>query len=176
MGTYYPELYFPPGARLDEYIAIVNGPGDVKYARVVWYEPIPIYDHFFQLKAAESLYEQELEYVEVGKNEVLQMRLAVVGPAKIKVKLPRATARFTLRRDSGWIDENIAPYPRFPPQTELHLLEDAHLFVDVQNMNGNHAEAAKLYITGWRLVFEEVAEKPKAFSAVIVQGFPPRTR
>jgi hypothetical protein len=34
----------------------------------------------------------------------------------------------------------------------------------------------KLYATGWRLVFEEVTEKPRAYTTIIVQGFAPRTR
>lgn len=176
MGTFYPDVYFPPGARLDEYIAIVEGPGRVTYGRVVYFEPIPVYDYFFKLTAGEEIYDNELKYVDVGKNEVLQMRIAVVGAGKVMVKLPRATTRFTLRRDSGWIDENIAPYPKFPPQTELHILEDNHMFVDIKNQNKDRAEAVKLFITGWRLVFEEVPQKPTAYSAVIVQGFPPSAR
>jgi len=176
-GAYYPDKeVFPPAAKVDEFIAIVRSPTEREYAQVVYLEPIPVYDAEFLLKAAETLSEQELTYIEVGAQEVLQLRIAVLGSAKFNFKLPRAVKRFTLRRDSGWIDENIAPYPRFPPMTELHILEDTHLYVDVQNLNSEHAERAKLYITGWRLVYEPIKERPRAYAALIVQGFAPRSK
>lgn len=176
-GAYYPnEKVFPPAARVDEYIAIVYGPGDVRYAKVLYVEPIPIYSKAFLLKASETLTEQELDRVEVGDNEVLQARIAVLGAVKVNVKLPRTTSRFTLRRESGYITEDIAGYPRFPPFTEVNILEDTHMFVDITNLNANHAERGKVYITGWRMVFEYVREKPRAYAALIVQGFAPRSR
>lgn len=173
--SFYPGEWFPPAARLNEYIAIVQGPGEVSYGRVEWFEPIPVYSVRFTLKAGETLSDQELEKIEVGEMEVLQMRIAVKGAAKFQFKLPRAVTRFTLRRDSGWIDENIAGYPKFPPQTEVHILEDTHLFTTISNLNPNHAEAAKIYITGWRLVFTPVERKPENYSSIIIQGFAPRT-
>jgi hypothetical protein len=167
---------FPPAARLDEYVAIVFAPNDVRFAKVVWLEQIPLYEYSFLLQANQTLVDQELDKLEVGENEVLQLRFAIRGPGKVSVKLPRTTLRFSLKRESGYITEDIAKYPFFNAQTELHLLEDAHVFVTIQNLNTNHAERIKLYFTGWRLVFEEIREKPKAYTAMIVQGFAPRTR
>jgi hypothetical protein len=167
---------FPPAARLDEYVAIVFAPNDVRFAKIVWLEQIPLYEYSFTLAAGQTLYDNELERIEVGEGEILQLRFAIRGPGKVSIKLPRTTQRFALRRDSGYITEDIARYPSFPVQTELHILEDAHLFATISNLNTNHAERIKLYITGWRLVFEQVAEKPRAYTALIVQGFAPRTR
>jgi hypothetical protein len=148
----------------------------VRYARVTWLEQVPLYEYSFLLQASQVLADQELDKLEVGEGEILQLRFALRGPAKVLVKLPRTTSRFTLRRDSGFITESIAKYPNFPVQTELHIIEDQHVFVTVQNINTNHAERVKLYATGWRLVFEEVTEKPRAYTTIIVQGFAPRTR
>jgi hypothetical protein len=167
---------FPPAGRLDEYIAIVYAQNNVTYGKVVWLEQIPLYEYAFLVSAGSTTSDQELAYLEVGENEVLQIRFALRGSAKVWFKLPRSTQRFTLRRDSGWITEDIARYPNFPVQTELHVLEDNHIFATITNMNPNRYERVKLYATGWRLVFEEVREKPKAYTAIIVQGFAPRTR
>lgn len=172
-GAFYPNTVFPPAAKVDEYIAIIRGPRDRMYARVVYLEPIPLYDVTYKLKAEQTLSEQELEYFEVGDNEVLQLRIAVLGPAVFRFKLPRALRRFTLRRESGYITEDIAGFPKFVPQTELHILEDTHLFTDIEGIN-EHGDMAKIYITGWRLVYETVSERPRAYAALIVQGFAPR--
>ena len=167
---------FPPAAKLDEYVAILYGPNDVRYGKVTWLEQIPLYEYSFLLPANQVLVDQELDKLEVGEGEVLQLRFALRGPGRVLIKLPRTTSRFTLRRDSGYITESIARYPLFPAQTELHVIEDQHIFVTLQNINTNHAERIKLYATGWRLVFEGVSEKPRAYTAIVVQGFAPRTR
>lgn len=167
---------FPPAARLDEYIAIVYAPNDVKYGKVTWLEQIPVYAVAFLLGPGESKTDQELTYVEVGENEVMQLRFSLRGPAEVKIKLPRTTSKFSLRRDTAFVTEDIARYPEFPVQTELHLLEDSHIFMDVVSRNTNHYDRLKVYFTGWRLVFEEVRERPKAYTAMIIQGFAPRTR
>lgn len=177
--SFYPNAYvFPPPAGIDEYLAIVQGPRRVVYARVVWLEQIPEYSVEFLLKPAGSsgsfMTNQELEKIEVGNNEILNFRMSMAGPGKIIVKIPRTVTRFSLRRDSSYITENIARYPKFPPQTELNILEDTHLFVDVYNLNPNHSELVKLFITGWRMVVEPATETPRSYAAVITQGFAPR--
>jgi hypothetical protein len=112
-------LEFPPAARLDEYIALVYAPGDVKFAKVVWLEQVPLYEYSFLLQANQTLVDQELDKLEVGGNEILQLRIALRGPAKVSVKLPRTTLRFSLRRESGYITEDIARYPHFPSPNRI---------------------------------------------------------
>lgn len=175
-GAYYPNVYFPPVARVDEYIAVLWGPNDRKYYRVAWLEPIPLYEKGFLVQPAQVLSDQELADLIVGENELLQLRLALDGVVRVQAKLPKATTRWTLRRRSAWLEPAIARFPQFPPQSELFVLEDNSLFVDIQNLNLDRIEYAKVYVTGYRLVLEEVKEKPPRYAVVVVQGFAPRTK
>ena len=176
-SVFHPSTWFPPVARLDEYVAVAYTPRDIRYYRVVLPpEAIPLYEIGFTLEPAGSLSERELEYFVVGEDELLQLRLAVDGVVKVKAKLPRAVTRWTLRRESAWIDASIARFPTFPPQTELYVLEDNSIFIDITNLNSDRYEYAKIYMTGYRLIIEEVKEKPRAYAGILVQGFAPRTR
>jgi len=176
-SVHYPSTWFPPVARLDEYVAVAYAPRDIRYYRVTLPpEPIPLYEVGFLLEPAGALSERELEYFVVGEDELLQLRLTVDGVVKIKARLPRAVSRWTLRKESAWIDASFARFPTFPPQTELYVLEDNPIFIDIQNLSADRYEYAKIYMTGYRLVIEEVREKPRAYAGVLVQGFAPRTR
>lgn len=174
VGSYWPDEWFPPAARLDEFVAILQSPSRRQYARVVWFEPIPLYEYSFDVDAGATLSDQELKELVVGENEVLQLRFATDGVCKIGVSLPRATKRFALRSVNAYFDANIAGFPKFPPQTELHVLEDSTIFVTLENPVAR-LERQKLYITGWRLVVEPVEKVPENYTALIVQGFAPAT-
>lgn len=175
-GAYYPNTYFPPLAKIDEYVAIARSPTQREYYRVTWLEPIPLFEKGFLLAPGQTLIDQELTELIVGEDEILQMRIALDGLIKVKAKLPKATSRWLLRKESAFLTADMAEFPRFPPISELFVIEDNSLYVDIQNLNVDRYEYGKIYVTGYRLVVEPVKEKPRAYTVIISQGFAPRTR
>jgi len=170
-GMYYPNLWFPPVAKIDEYVAVIESPARRKYFRVTWLEPIPMMEKTFTLGPGASILDQEFSEIKVNANEILQFRLSIGGVARVRVSLPRSTKRYVLRNNIAYLDGRIAQFPQFPPQAELALLEDNTIFVDVYNLSRARYELVKLYVTGYRLVLEEVPTPPPKYAAVVTQGF-----
>ena len=170
-GMYYPGQFFPPVAKIDQYIAVLSDPWHRQYYKVMWLEDIPLYEFEFELKPGEEKTDIELTDLAVNDNELLHFRIALDGTIRVRASLPRAARRFVLRNNIAYIDPTIAQYPNFAPQTELAILEDNKLFVDIKNLSQDRYERAKIIVTGYRLVIAPVAGTPQQYAAVVIQGF-----
>ena len=170
-GMYYPNQYFPPVAKIDEYVALVESPLRRRYFRVSWLEPIPMMEKEFLLGPGASILDQEFSEIKVNANEILHFRLSIGGVARVRVSLPRSTKRYVLRNNIAYLDGRLAQFPTFPPQAELALFEDNAIYVDVYNLSRARYEKVKLYVTGYRLVLEEIPQPPPRYAAVVIQGF-----
>jgi len=170
-GMYYPDVYFPPVAKIDEYVAVVTNPFTRQYFQVTWLEPIPKYEKDFLVAPGTTLSDQEVKEFVVNRQEILHFRIGVDGVGRVKLALPSANKRYVLKNYIAYLEPDIAGYPNFSPQAELALLEDNTLYATLTNLSSDRYERIKLVMSGYRLVLKPVSQKPPRYAAVVVQGF-----
>ena len=166
-------MYFKPLAYIDEIIKLVRAPNDYSFYRVAYEEPIPKYELSFMLGPSERSTGNELSDIVVGEDELLQFRISLDGLVKAVIWLPRGTARYLLRTNVAYLDPDVARPGN--PLAELYIFENNKMYADLENLNADRYEKAKITIQGWRLVLEPVTGRPEKYKAAVIQGFAPKT-
>ena len=168
---------FEPIVRPKDYVAILTPQAKWVYGRVVYVEPIhPQIKNLGSISAASATSypthrgTEELEEMEVGKNEFAQYRLLPLDDVMLEVYLPAAISRFNLK--AGPTKISVRSPEHF---AEIFVYEDnvptikyyAVLFRDLDN--------ARIMFYGYRFVFEPLTTPPKEFTVIPATGVAPRS-
>lgn len=170
-GTTYSKEFIPI-AHVNEYLLLK--PDDI-FVKVEYIEQTGFIIHDFgKLEPFEVKKDIELDFLDAGKNGLLQLRFLLLDNFIVKMfRQPKAVLRFYLRNAKPIFTKTIQDIlPEvFLQQTEFFVYQDLVPVIDIENPSNLVLNNSRIAFFGYKYYVTEVKEKPERFSIINIGGY-----